>query len=126
MVNKVIDLYLKDYFVYHYDGWYWVIHPESKEWVVNVADSGYTFFSRDFWLSFSMFYPSNDLDGDIHNWVVYKLGVVKGKHFYPDYIPHEYNWRDEFDEITIDEVLVDGELVCSCKHDPSFEMGFNM
>lgn len=113
MVNKVIDLYLKDYLVYHYKGWYWVIHPESREWVVNVADSGYTFFNRDFWLIFSNFYPSNDLDGDIHNWVVYKLGVVKGKHFYPDYIPHEYNWRDEFDEGKVDEVLDDGNICFS-------------
>jgi hypothetical protein len=44
MVNKVIDLYVKNFLVYHYDGWYWIINPNTKEWVVNVADSGYTFF----------------------------------------------------------------------------------
>ena len=123
MVNKVIDLYLKDYLVYHYDGWYWVIHPDTKEWVVNLADSGYTFFNSDFWVSFSMFYPLCDLTNDIRNWVVYKMGVPISKHCYPDYIHGNYDWRDEFSDKTIDEVLSDGELICSCKHDPSFEMG---
>ena len=108
MVNKVIDLYVKNFLVYHYDGWYWIINPNTKEWVVNVADSGYTFFSRDFWTTFSKFYPSKDLTSDIHNWVSYKLGVPIGKHCHPDYIPHEYNWKDEFGESVIDEVINNG------------------
>ena len=108
MINDVIDKYLKKYSVYHYDGWYWVINPNTKEWVVNVADSGYTFFCRDFWITFSKFYPSEDLTKDIHNWSSHKLGVPIGKHCHPDYIPHEYNWKDEFDERVIDEVILNG------------------
>ena len=113
MVNRIIDLYVQRFSVYHYKGWYWIIHPMTREWVVNVADSGYTFFNRDFWKTFSEFHPCKDLDGDIHNWVVYKLGVPKGKHFYPDYIPHEYNWKDEFKEQDIIDVINKGELIKS-------------
>ena len=113
MVNKAIDLYVKNFSVYHYKGWYWIIHPVNREWVVNVSDSGYTFFNRDFWKVFFEFYPSKDLDKDIHNWVVYKLGVPLSKHCYPDYIPHEYNWKDEFEESIIEEVISNGDFCFS-------------
>ena len=113
LVNTIIDIYVcdEDFSTYHHKGWYWIIHPESREWVVNVSDSGYTFFNRDFWKGFSNFYPSKDLTKDIHRWVVYKLNVPMGKHCYPDYIPHEYNWKDEFKGQLIIDVMNKGELI---------------
>ena len=113
MKNQIIDKYLRGHLVYHYDGWYWVLHPESKEWVVNFADSGYIFFNRDFWYRFSLFFPVNDATDNIRNWVVYKLGVPLSKHCYPDYIPHEYNWKDEFEESIIEEVISNGDFCFS-------------
>ena len=113
MTKEIIDKYLRGYLVYHYKGWYWVLHPESKEWIVNVADSGYTFFNRDFWKTVSYFFPPRDLTNDIHSWVVYKLGVPMGKHCYPDYIPLEYNWKDEFDDDKIDDVVSKGNICFS-------------
>ena len=113
MKNQIIDKYLRGHLVYHYDGWYWVLNPESKEWIVNVADSGYTFFNRDFWKTVSYFFPPRDLTNDIHSWVVYKLGVPMGKHCYPDYIPLEYNWKDEFEEHIVDDVVSKGNICFS-------------
>ena len=114
MMNQIIDKYLQRYSVYHYKGWYWVINPVHREWVVNVADSGYTFFNRDFWKTFTMVYPlnnKNDATKNIGNWVVYKLGVPKSKHCYPDYIPHDYDWRNEFKEQDIIDVINKGKLI---------------
>ena len=111
LVNTIIDIYVcdEDFSTYHYKGWYWIINPLTREWIVNVSDSGYTFFNRDFWKTFYEFHPC--MDKDIHNWVVYKLGVPMGKHCYPDYIPHEYNWKDEFDGQKIIDVINKGELI---------------
>lgn len=111
MINRVIDTYVKNFSVYHYRGWYWIIHPVSREWVVNVSDSGYTFFNRDFWKPIFNFYPSKDSTGDIGNWVVHKLGVPSNKHCHPDYIPMDYDWRDEFGERLIIDVLNKGNLI---------------
>jgi hypothetical protein len=113
MTKEIIDKYLKGYLVYHYKGWYWVLHPETKEWIVNVADSGYTFFNRDFWYRFSLFFPVNDSTDSIRNWVVYKLGVPSSKHCFPDYIYGDYNWRDEFDESKVDDVVSNGNICFS-------------
>ena len=111
MVDKVVDIYIKDFSVYHYREWYWIIHPESREWVVNVSDSGYTFFNRDFWLTISNFCSLNDITDDIRNWVVNKLGVPFSEHCHPDYIPMDYDWRDEFGEQLIIDVLNKGEKI---------------
>lgn len=111
MVNKIIDLYVKDFSIYHYEKWYWIIHPKTREWIVNVSDSGYSFFNRDFWITFFDFYPSKDMDNDIHNWIVYKFNVPKGNHCYPDYIPYDYNWKDEFYGQKIIDVMNKGELI---------------
>lgn len=111
MINQVIDTYTKDCLCYHHKDWYWVINPKTKEWVVSVGDTGYTFFSNKFWNDFSLFYPSIDLTKDIKKWVLYKLGTPKSKHCYPDYINGDYDWRDEFDSSTIDEVIHKGKLI---------------
>lgn len=110
-VNDFIDLYLEEYSVYHYDGWYWVINPITREWVVNVSDRGYTFFNRDFWKELFKFYPSIDSTNDILNWVVYKLKVPRGINCHPDYIPMDYDWRDEFVGQKIIYVMNKGELI---------------
>lgn len=41
-----------------------------------------------------------------------------GKHCYPDYIPHEYNWKDEFDEDKIDDVVSKGNICFSITWPP--------
>lgn len=111
MFNKFIDIYTEDFLVYHYNGWYWIINPLTREWIINVSDSGYTFFNRDFWIMYSKFFPSKDLTDDIKNWVIYKLGLPVDKHCYPDYIPMDYDWRNEFGRQQIIDVMNKGELV---------------
>jgi len=111
MVNKLIDLYTEDFSTYHYRGWYWVINPLTREWIVNVADSGYTFFNRDFWIVVSKLYPAKDITEDIRNWVVYKLKVPSSNHCHPDYIPMDYDWRDEFKGQLIIDVINGGEKI---------------
>ena len=38
----------------------------------------------------------------IHNWIVNELGLfVDGEHYYPDYLPGEYDWRTDFDEVDL-------------------------
>jgi hypothetical protein len=90
----------------------------NYEWVVSVGKTGYTFYNNQFWSTFKSIYPLGDSTDNIKGWVVYKLGVPLSKHCYPDYINGEYDWRDEFDEPTVIEVVNDGELVSSHKHDP--------
>ena len=118
MTNQIIDIYIKNFLTYYHKGWYWVINPMNYEWVVSVGKTGYTFYNNQFWSTFKSIYPLGDLTDNIKGWVVYKLGVPLSKHCYPDYINGEYDWRDEFDEPTVIEVVNDGELVSSHKHDP--------
>ena len=110
MVNQVINKYLKDYVTYFQDNWYWVINPDTKEWAICVSETGYTFFNKDFWNNFSLFYPPIDLDKDIQTWVLSKIDVPKSKHCYPDYIVGDYDWRDEFEEELIRDVITNGIL----------------
>lgn len=107
MTNDVIDKYTKNFLTYYHKDWYWVIDPITKEWVVSVANTGYTFYNKHFWSNFVMFYPLGDLTGNIKNWVVYKLGTPSSEHCYPDY-DNGYDWRDEFDEETIIDVINNG------------------
>jgi len=117
MINRAIDAYLKRYLVYHYEGWYWVINPVTREWAINVSDSGYIFFKRDFWYWFQRVCPLFKSNDDIHNWVEYKLNVPKSKHCYPDYIPMDYDWRDEFNGQRIIDVMNKG-VKCFQEDDP--------
>jgi hypothetical protein len=123
MVNKLIDKYLRRYSVYHYDGWYWVINPVTRKWVINVADSGYTFFNRDFWFRFLMICPLLGSTNGIQEWVVYKLGVPKNKHCHPDYIPMDYDWRDEFEGQKIIDVMNKGVKCFSINMTPLYTKG---
>jgi len=118
MINQVIDTYVKDFLTYRHKDWYWVINPDTKEWVVSVGNTGYTFFNSEFWFTFSKFYPVKDLTKTIQDWVIYKLDTPISKHCYPDYVYGDYDWRDEFDIKEITEVINEGELISSCKHDP--------
>ena len=118
MTNRVIDIYLNNYSIYKRDECFWVIIPNTNEWVVSVSKGGYTFFNEKFWFNFSMFYPVNDITDTVRNWVVNKLEVPLNKHCYPDYVKGEYDWRGDFDDSTIDDVIRNGELISSCKHDP--------
>ena len=118
MINQVIDKYTKNFLTYHHKDWYWVINPITNEWVVSVAKTGYIFYNNDFWSTFMMVCPLGNLYDNIRNWVVYKLDVPLSEHCYPDYINGDYDWRDEFDESKIIEVINDGELITSHKHDP--------
>ena len=111
VINRVIDTYTKNFITYHYEDWYWVINPDTMEWVVNVSDSGYTFFNRDYWKNFFRFCPSEDTINDISNWVVDKLKTPSSKHCHPDYIPNDYDWRNEFGGQRIIDVINKGKLV---------------
>ena len=111
MINRVIDTYTKECLTYHHEDWYWVINPNTKEWVVCVSDTGYTFFNRDYWNTLSRFYPSDDVTNDIKNWVLYKLKTPESEHCYPDYINGDYDWRDEFDPSTVLDVIENGKLI---------------
>ena len=80
MTNRVIDIYLNNYSIYKRDECFWVIIPNTNEWVVSVSKGGYTFFNEKFWFNFSMFYPVNDITDTVRNWVVNKLEVPFNKH----------------------------------------------
>ena len=108
MTNWAIDTYTKGYLTYHHKDWYWVINPTNNEWVVSVGKTGYTFFNKQFWSNFSMFYPVGDLTKSIQDWVIYKLNTPISEHCYPDYIIGDYDWRDEFSIKEITEVINEG------------------
>lgn len=93
------------------DKWYWVINPVTKEWIVNVGDTGYTFFNKKVWDDFSMFYPTDDMVSSIQKWVLHKMDVPSSKHCYPDCIDREYDWRDEFYEEDVIDVITNGKLI---------------
>jgi hypothetical protein len=108
MINQVIDKYTKNFLTYHHKDWYWVINPMTNEWVVSVGKTGYTFYNKQFWSTFSRNYPLGDLTDNIKNWVIYKLGTPSSEHCYPDYIEGDYDWRDEFSIKEITEVINEG------------------
>jgi hypothetical protein len=110
MTNRAIDTYVKDFLTYRHKDWYWVINPDTKEWLVSVGKTGYTFFNSEFWLTFSKFYPVKDLTKTIQDWVIYKLDAPISEHCYPDYVSGDYDWRNEFDIMEITEVIHEGKV----------------
>ena len=99
-----------DYIPYKQDNWMWLIDPNTKKWVVSVAESGYTFYCYDFFSNLFKYLSLNCLEEEKHikSWTKERLNVYISEHFYPDYLPHDYDWRNQFD---VQEVLDKGEPV---------------
>jgi hypothetical protein len=110
LVNNIIETSTTDFIPYRYRDWTWLINPETKEWVVSVADSGYTFYNYEFFSNLFKYASLNCITDKKHirSWTEEKLKVSISKHLYPDYHPGDYDWKDQFDA---KEVMDKGELV---------------
>jgi hypothetical protein len=95
---------------YEYKESYWIINPETEQWIVKVAYSGYTFYNYFFFynifLYMSLMVPKND--NHISDWLRDGLGFVVSEHCYPDYLPGAYDWTKDFE---VDKVIERGEII---------------
>ena len=98
MVLNAINIATKDYQVYKHTDGLWVINPMTKDWVVNISESGYLWYNYDFFKDlfkyFSLIVPNDKKY--IREWVEYKLQVKVGRFCEANYLPHEYDWRKDF------------------------------
>jgi len=99
LVSDIIETSTTDFIPYRHRDWTWLINPETKQWIVSVADSGYTFYNYEFFSNLFKYASLNCITDKkyIRSWTEEKLKVSISKHLYPDYLPHDYDWRDQFD-----------------------------
>lgn len=107
LVNNIIETSTTDFIPYRHRDWTWLINPETEQWVVSVADSGYTFYNYEFFSNLFKYVSLNCLTDKKHirEWTEKRMKVVVSEHLHPDYYPHDYDWRDQFD---VKEVLENG------------------
>jgi hypothetical protein len=48
LINPLIEENLKGVNVYHYKGSIWLIHPETKQWVVELTEDGTLWYNHGF------------------------------------------------------------------------------
>jgi hypothetical protein len=99
LVSDIIETSTTDFIPYRHRDWTWLINPKTKQWIVSVADSGYTFYNYEFFSNLFKYASLNCITDKkyIRSWTEEKLKVSISKHLYPDYLPHDYDWRDQFD-----------------------------
>lgn len=110
-IHKAITSHVEGFVKYKQDNWTYYILLEQKEWVVCIADSGYTFYNNEFFSNLFSYIsvPRPSHKKHIKSWVKECLKVENvDKHFYPDHLYGEYNWTDQF---VVEEVLEKGELI---------------
>ena len=103
-IDKVIGDSVRGSEIYRSKDHTWVIFKDRKEWVVSVSDGGYLWFNYDFFNNLFNYLCLDLIPDSVHikNWVINNLGIKVEGHCYSDYLPNEYDWRDQFD---VDEVL---------------------
>jgi len=116
LVKDIIEFSTTEFIPYRHRDWTWLINPESEQWIVSVADSGYTFYNYEFFSNLFKYASLNCiLDKKyIKNWTEERLKVSVSKHLYPDYHPGDYDWKDQFNP---KEVLDNGEPVVFIIHE---------
>jgi hypothetical protein len=111
LLHRAITSSVEGYLKYKLGNWTYVVLPNKKDWVVCVADSGYTFYNNDFFSNlFSYLSVSNPKRKRyIKSWAKNVMGFENiDKHFYPDHLYGEYNWSDQF---VVKDVLEKGEMI---------------
>jgi hypothetical protein len=92
-------------------GSYWVIHPEKNLWVIKVSSySGYTYFNYFFFYNLFFYLSLEVIENKkyISNWITNELGFFVSKHCYPDYLPGEYDWTNDF---SVDGIIERGKII---------------
>lgn len=99
LVSDIIETSTTEYHPFKYKDWTWLINPETKQWIVSVADSGYTFYNYEFFSNLFKYVSLNCITDKkyIRVWVEQRLKVSVSEHLYPEFYPHDYDWRDQFD-----------------------------
>lgn len=107
LVSNIIETSTTEFIPYRHKDWTWLINPETEQWVVSVADSGYTFYNYEFFSNLFKYASLNCLTDKKHirEWTEKRMKVTVSEHFHPDFYPHDYDWRDQFD---VKEVLENG------------------
>lgn len=103
-IEKVIGDAVSGSEIYRSKEHTWLIFKDKKEWVVSVSDGGYLWYNYSFFNNLFKYLSLDLMDNSVHikNWVINYLGVKVASHYYSDYLPDEYDWRNQFN---VDEVL---------------------
>jgi hypothetical protein len=110
LVNKVLNTSIEGYTLYYRAGSFWLINSTTNQWVIKVGYSGYTYYNYFFFHGIFS-YLSLDVIKDkkyIYDWIVNELGFIVSEHYYPDYLPGEYDWRKDFE---VDLVIEYGKII---------------
>jgi hypothetical protein len=104
LINRIISDSVRGSQIYRYQGNTWVIFKDKKEWAISVSDGGYLWFNYDLFNNLFKYLSLDLIDNSfyIKNWVINNLGIKVEGHCYSDYLPDEYDWRDQFN---VDEVI---------------------
>lgn len=114
-IFKTIDYLCDDCNVYYCDDGLWVINPETKEWVIHIGSSRLDYL----WFNYRIFHNvfNNYLSFDIiknslpiKEWTIDRLNLNIGEHFYPDMLPTDYDWSNDF---TPENVICQGVVIGS-------------
>lgn len=110
LIQKIIETSTTEFIPYRHKDWTWLINPKTEEWIVCVADSGYTFYNYEFFSNLFKYASINCITDKKHikKWVMESLKLYVSEHCYPDYFPGDYDWTDQF---VVKDVLEKGELV---------------
>lgn len=110
LISNIIETATKEFVPYRHRNWTWLINPKTEEWIVSVADSGYTFYNYDFFSNLFKYASLNCIDDSqyIKIWTMERLNVFVSEHCYADYTPGDYDWSDDFKP---KEVIEQGELI---------------
>jgi hypothetical protein len=104
LINRIISDSVRGSQIYRHQDHTWVIFKDKKEWAISVSDGGYLWFNYDLFNNLFKYLSLDLIDNSfyIKNWVINNLGIKVEGHCYSDYLPDEYDWRDQFN---VDEVI---------------------
>lgn len=111
LIHSAIASSVEGFLKYKHGNWIYVILPNNEDWVLCVADSGYTFYNNDYFSNLFSYLslPRPRHKRYIKSWAKKVMGFENiDKHFYPDHLYGEYNWTDQF---VVKDVLEKGELI---------------
>jgi hypothetical protein len=111
LIHKVISSSTEGLLKYQFRDWTYIIHPNKTDWVICVADSGYTFYNNSFFVNLFSYLslPHDKHKRYIKSWTKKVMGFDKvDKHFYPDVLYGDYDWSDQF---VVKDVMEKGTLM---------------
>jgi hypothetical protein len=103
LINKVLNSSIEGYTCYLYRNSHWIINSSTNDWVVQVSNSGYTFYRQEFFkkICYYLSLSPGDIESYVRDWVVNELGFYVSDHCHPDYMGGEYDWRKDFDAMEV-------------------------